>query len=336
VEGIIGIYTLYRCNKTYVRRHNMVHIPPGTTTPHVEQLGIVWETLDATSNALSAVCGVSELAASPGVWGQNQQAGVGVSGSSASGDGVFGSSASGNGVHAKSAGASGSAVLGENTGGGRGVVGLGTTSTGVFGQSNSGTGVMGISISQWGVAGQSTTGDGIYGQTLGTGNAGHFAGKVRVEGDVEITGNLNMINSASDIILSDCAEDFDISAADIVEPGTVMVIDRQGALRQSEQAYDKRVAGVISGAGDYRPGITLGKQQSGNNRMPVALLGKVYCKVDARCSPIEVGDLLTTSPTPGHAMAANDPLRAFGAVIGKALRPLAQGRGLIPILIALQ
>jgi hypothetical protein len=35
-------------------------------------------------------------------------------------------------------------------------------------------------------------------------------------------------------------------------------------------------------------------------------------------------------------MKAEDPLKAFGAVIGKALRPLAEGQGLVPILIALQ
>jgi hypothetical protein len=58
--------------------------------------------------------------------------------------------------------------------------------------------------------------------------------------------------------------------------------------------------------------------------------------VDAAFGAIEVGDLLTTSPTPGHAMKATDQLKAFGSVIGKAMRPLESGRGLIPILIALQ
>ena len=101
--------------------------------------------------------------------------------------------------------------------------------------------------------------------------------------------------------------------------------------------YDKRVAGVISGAGDYKPGIVLDKRQpSSGNRQPVALLGKVFCKVDAQFGAIEVGDLLTSSPTPGHAMKTDDPFKAFGAVIGKALRPLTEGQGLIPILIALQ
>jgi hypothetical protein len=65
-------------------------------------------------------------------------------------------------------------------------------------------------------------------------------------------------------------------------------------------------------------------------------LGKVYCKVDASYAPVEIGDLLTTSHTLGHAMKADDPLEAFGPVISKSLQPLAEGRGLIPIQVALQ
>jgi hypothetical protein len=147
-------------------------------------------------------------------------------------------------------------------------------------------------------------------------------GNIRATGDVILTG-------------ADCAEDFDVHDAPSLEPGTVMVIGDAGRLRQSEDAYDTRVAGVLSGAGDCRPGIILDKQQSKRNRLPVALTGKVFCKVDARYAAVRVGDLLTSSPTRGHAMKAGDPLKAFGAVIGKALRPLAEGQGLIPILIAL-
>jgi hypothetical protein len=115
-----------------------------------------------------------------------------------------------------------------------------------------------------------------------------------------------------------------------------MVLGKEGTLRQSYQAYDKCVAGVLSGAGDYKPAIVLDKQHSQPNRKPIALLGKVFCKVDAQYGAIAVGDLLTTSPTPGHAMKTSNPSKAFGAVIGKALRPLEEGQGLIPILIALQ
>jgi hypothetical protein len=68
----------------------------------------------------------------------------------------------------------------------------------------------------------------------------------------------------------------------------------------------------------------------------VALAGRVGCRVDATASPIMVGDLLTTSATPGHAMKADDPARVHGAVIGKALQSQPAGTGVIPILVALQ
>jgi hypothetical protein len=70
--------------------------------------------------------------------------------------------------------------------------------------------------------------------------------------------------------------------------------------------------------------------------MPLALVGKVYCKVDADPAPIGVGDLLTTSARAGFGMKATDSAQAFGAVIGKALKPLRAGQGMIPILVALQ
>lgn len=142
---------------------------------------------------------------------------------------------------------------------------------------------------------------------------------------------------AGDIILknADAAEDFDIADKD-VSPGSVMVIDDGGKLRTSARAYDRRVAGVISGAGVLRPGLILDRQDTSDYRMPMALAGKVFVQSDATEGPISVGDLLTTSDTRGHAMRASDPARAFGAVIGKALAPLHEGRGLVPILVALQ
>jgi hypothetical protein len=150
--------------------------------------------------------------------------------------------------------------------------------------------------------------------------------------------NAGLISVAGDIVLTgaDCAEQFDVTGAAPPEPGTVLVIDKEGYLRESSEAYDKKVAGVVSGAGEYRHGILLDGKPSDERRVPLALTGKVYCKVDAQYSPIEVGDLLTTSPTPGHAMKATEGARAFGSVIGKALRALEGGQGLVPILVSLQ
>lgn len=153
--------------------------------------------------------------------------------------------------------------------------------------------------------------------------------KLHVAGNILATGDIRLANA-------DCAEDFDIVDADQVEPGSVMVLGEGGKLSQSRLAYDKCVAGVISGAGDYKPGIVLDKQHAGQGRKPIGLVGKVYCKVDATYGAIDFGDLLTTSPTCGHAMKAGDPVKAFGAVLGKALRSLSEGQSLIPILIALQ
>ena len=144
--------------------------------------------------------------------------------------------------------------------------------------------------------------------------------------------------NAGDIILrnSDCAEDFEVMDGQEVEPGSVMVIEQEGKLRQSTEAYDKRVAGVVSGAGEHHPGIVLGRIPSNGKTMPIALAGKVFCKVDAGQASIQVGDLLTTSDIPGCAMKAMEQAKSFGSVIGKALRPLDDGRGLVPILVALQ
>jgi hypothetical protein len=166
------------------------------------------------------------------------------------------------------------------------------------------------------------SGPGIYGQGV---PAGLFEGNVVVTGDIQLPN-------------ADCAEDFDIAADETssIEPGMVMVFDDAGSLRRSHRPYDRRVAGVISGAGIYRPGIVLDRRETGSNRLPIALLGKAFCRVDADFGSIDIGDLLTTSTTPGHAMRADDPVKAFGSVIGKALRPFSGGRGLIPILIALQ
>ncbi len=244
-----------------------------------------------------------------GVWGQNRGSGAGVKGASSGGDGVVGFS--GSSVH--------SGVSAVNDSGGFGLWARGTPAGHFEGKVE--------------VAGDLTAGN-ISGATvtclngLNTiGSVSHI-GNVHVRGDVACDGDISLTHA-------DCAEDFDVSGCEEVRPGSVMVINDEGNLIPSSQAYDRRVAGVVSGAGGLQPGIVLGRR-SGSTRTPIALIGKVYCQVDAGFSPIEVGDLLTTSSVQGHAMKATDPVRAFGAVIGKALRPMAQGRAIIPVLVALQ
>jgi hypothetical protein len=284
-----------------------------------------------------------------GIWGHGVgwNGVVGISQSTIGGAGVFGANDTGAGVRGESKATYNAAVHGIHKGeGGSGVQGDAEKGTGVIGISKSWVGVYGeCDGGAIGVFGEGkATGDGVKGHASGPGKAavcgfhltnqgpgifGKGAPAGRFEGDVEVTGDIRLLNA-------DCAEDFDIAEAELIEPGTVMVLGDEDILRESRGAYDKRVAGVICGAGDYRPGIVLDKKPTSGNRKPIALLGKVFCKVDAEYGAIDAGDLLTTAPTPGHAMKAADALRAHGAVIGKALRSLPSGRGLIPILVSLQ
>jgi hypothetical protein len=173
----------------------------------------------------------------------------------------------------------------------------------------------------------------------GGGKAGHvLLFPSQGDRDKEKTASLHLDGEAGDIIFqnADAAEDFDVVDSALVDPGTVVVIGEDTKLCACRRGYDKRVAGVIAGAGQKRPAIILGRRASDHKRLPVALVGKVFCKADAQFGSIQLGDLLTTSPTAGHAMKAADPLKAFGAVLGKALGSLDHGRGLVPLLVSLQ
>lgn len=216
-----------------------------------------------------------------------------------------------------------------------GVHGSASNLPGVKGNSVTNAGVYGVSNNSYGVHGASQYGPGVYG-TSTNGNAGEFAGNVEITSGRLITPQLQITSGA------DLSEQFEIHAALAgarPEPGMLVSLDtrRPGHLVVSEEPYDKKVAGVISGAGGVQPGMLMG--QSGtlaDGGSPVALTGRVYCWADASGGAIRTGDLLTTSPTPGHAMKAADPGRSHGTVIGKAMTSLDTGRGLVLVLVDLQ
>jgi hypothetical protein len=141
---------------------------------------------------------------------------------------------------------------------------------------------------------------------------------------------------------SDLSEDFDVRAVKedlLPAPGMVVSIDPEnpGDLMVSDKSYDRKVAGIISGAGGVKPGMLMGQKGSAaDGTSPVALTGRVYCWVDAVKGSVEPGDLLTTSETPGHAMKVTNYAMAQGAILGKAMTPLDRGKGLVLVLVALQ
>ena len=66
--------------------------------------------------------------------------------------------------------------------------------------------------------------------------------------DINVTGDIRLANA-------DCAEEFELdkTCAQPIAPGMVMVLGDEGRLRPSSSAYDKRVAGVVSGGGTISP-----------------------------------------------------------------------------------
>jgi len=155
-------------------------------------------------------------------------------------------------------------------------------------------------------------------------------------GTTNPTSKLEVIGTTTTKILAitgggDLAEPFEISESQPIPKGALVIIDEEnpGRLKLSHQAYDKRVAGVVSGAGGINPGLTLtqeGVMEGGQN---VALSGRVHALATAANGPIKPGDLLTTSDVAGHAMKATDFVRWQGAVIGKAMSALENGEGLV-------
>jgi hypothetical protein len=152
---------------------------------------------------------------------------------------------------------------------------------------------------------------------------------LHVIGDITVSGNINAK-------YQDVAEW--VPTSQKLLPGTVVVVDaeRGSDVVASSQAYDTKVAGVIS----TQPGLALG--ESGADKVLVATTGRVRVKVDATDGPIEIGDLLVTSSREGLAMKSipvqlrGSRIHRPGTLIGKALEPLAKGTGEILVLLSLQ
>ena len=167
--------------------------------------------------------------------------------------------------------------------------------------------------------------DGLTPKILQVGNS---AG-VTMPGSLTVAGNINAK-------YQDVAEW--VPSSEQLAAGTVVVLDssKSNQVVASTTAYDTRVAGVISA----QPGITLGEKT--DDKVLVATTGRVRVMVDATNGPINIGDLLVTSDIPGVAMKsipvefAGRKMHMPGTIIGKALEPLAKGKGEILVLLSLQ
>lgn len=343
--GLIGESTTTEPNNSGVHGRNFAPAPGGWGVFGFSQNGFAGV---FGSGGNSGVFGLTGNGNASGVHGRNDGdnplASWGVFGFSPKGfAGVFGSGGQ-NGVFGQTGNTTAAAagVYGKNDGIGIGVFGQNrsTQAAAVLGRNDGGgDGVVGFSLGRGrgsGVFGFTDSPDGFGGFFTNTagGVALHVDGRARAK-VLEITG-------------ADLSEQFEVNGVmdsdseaspEQVQPGLVVSIDPEapGKLVISSQAYDHRVAGIISGAGDIKPGVLMNQSSSGpDGSHPVALTGRVYCWADASNGPIEPGDLLTTSNTPGHAMKVTNHKKAQGAIIGKAMTELKQGKGLVLVLVTLQ
>ena len=165
--------------------------------------------------------------------------------------------------------------------------------------------------------------------------------KMTMDSDHNGTGDSRIITDELEIEGgSDLAELFDITDhRDLIQPGYVVSLDpdEPGKLMLSNKAYDKRVAGVLSGANGVKPGILMGQDNmiaTGDDL--VTLSGRTYVVVNDEGGKIQVGDLITTSSVSGEAMRAKKNKKAQGAVIGKAMTPMTGDKGYVLVLVNLQ
>jgi hypothetical protein len=108
---------------------------------------------------------------------------------------------------------------------------------------------------------------------------------------------------------ADLAENYSADAEH--EPGTVIVLGGAKEITTTATKGDSRVIGVVSN----KPAYLMNSELQGEFVTPVALTGRVPCKVIGKVQP---GDILVSSAIAGYAIVDNNP--TVGTVIGKALQ----------------
>jgi len=154
-----------------------------------------------------------------------------------------------------------------------------------------------------------------------------------VNGRSVFDGRISISNSRGDRDFPvNFAELFEVDEESYVSAGDILVVSESGAsvLTRSSVEYSTGVIGIVSG----NPTVVINNSGTDQKVYPVALAGSALCKIDARKGPVNPGDLIVTSDTPGCGMAGTiDSFSKVGSVIGKALDRLDDGIGVIPVFI---
>jgi hypothetical protein len=109
---------------------------------------------------------------------------------------------------------------------------------------------------------------------------------------------------------ADLAENYEADAE--YAPGTVVVFGGLKEITVTDNSHDTAVAGVIS----TNPSYLMNAGQTGKWILPVALTGRVPCRVQG---PVNKGTVLVTGDIPGTAIALDKAKFKPGCVVGKSL-----------------
>jgi hypothetical protein len=130
-----------------------------------------------------------------------------------------------------------------------------------------------------------------------------------------------MFGMAASARFADLAERYQADAA--YEPGTVLEFGGEFEVTLANEDSTTRVAGVVS----TDPAFLMNSKLEGNNVVPVALTGRVPCKVRGK---IRKGDLMVVAGN-GYARAEAKP--GVGTIIGKALENFDGDEGTIEVVV---
>lgn len=309
---------------------------PSTTNPYVPGV-------HGHSERGAGVYGTSDSFFGYGVFGEQPGTGIGTYGQAATGYGVLGTS---DGVGVYGAGEA-QGVYGTNNGPAEG------TGYGGYFESSTGVGVYGSSTAvpsttnslPAGVYGYSENGAGVYGEAGSQFSlSGYFSGNVSIDGSLIVSdsifandksgyvldlalndgdgalerGDVVVVSGVADPVIGDIPVPLVHRAQSEASSGVIGVVDRRYVADEAG-AGGRMEEGPVA-PGQYAGVVTLGAFQA--------------IKVDAAYGAIRPGDLLVSSPTPGHAMHAEDP--GVGTVIGKAMEAVDEGTGVIAVMITMQ
>lgn len=165
--------------------------------------------------------------------------------------------------------------------------------------------------------------------TSSTGHVGTMYTNSIINTGANLTGNIGSSTlyfntafvKATSAQYADLAENY-LADADY-EPGTVLSFGGNNEVTVSNQANDRRVAGVVT----TNPSYTMNAGLTGDHVVGIALIGRVPTRV---VGTVRKGDFMVSAGN-GHAQACAEP--KLGTVIGKAIEDFDGESGVIEILI---